>query len=251
MKHIYFLLCMLAMALSAHSQDYVKLMSYNIRNTKGMDNVRNVQRIANVIINEAPDVVAVQELDSMTTRSDQTYVLGELAERVQMHANYAPAISFQGGKYGIGILSRKEPLSIRTYPLPGREEARMLMVAEFDDYFFACTHLSLTEEDRLASLEIIKKSASNSNKPFFLAGDLNDQPDSRFIQALKEDFLILTNIKEPTFPAPEPTETIDYVAAWKYSACHFANLSAQVLEEPVASDHRPLTVQFRMDMKAD
>ena len=51
MKHIYFLLCMLAMATSAHSQDYLKLMSYNIRNTKGMDNVRNVQRIANVINN--------------------------------------------------------------------------------------------------------------------------------------------------------------------------------------------------------
>ena len=75
MKHFYFLLCMLAMAASAHSQDYLKLMSYNIRNAKGMDNVRNVQRIANVINNEAPDVVAVQELDSMTTRSNQTYVL--------------------------------------------------------------------------------------------------------------------------------------------------------------------------------
>ena len=43
MKHIYFLLCMLAMAASAHSQDYLKLMSYNIRNAKGMDNVRNVR----------------------------------------------------------------------------------------------------------------------------------------------------------------------------------------------------------------
>ena len=51
---------MLAMVTSAHSQDYLKLMSYNIRNAKGMDNVRNVQRIANVINNEAPDVVAVQ-----------------------------------------------------------------------------------------------------------------------------------------------------------------------------------------------
>jgi len=96
---------MLAMALSAFSQDYVKLMSYNVRNTKGMDGIRNRQRVADVIINETPDVVAVQELDSMTTRSNQQYVLGELAERTQMHATYAPAISFQGGKYGIGILS--------------------------------------------------------------------------------------------------------------------------------------------------
>ena len=251
MKHIYFLLCMLAMVTSAHSQDYLKLMSYNIRNAKGMDNVRNVQRIANVINNEAPDVVAVQELDSMTTRSNQTDVLAEVAERTQMHANYAPAISFQGGKYGIGILSKEQPLSIRTFPLPGREEERMLLIAEFKDYLFACTHLSLTEEDRLASLDIIKNSASTSNKPFFLAGDLNDTPDSKFIKSLQQDFQILTNTKKATYPSPEPKVTIDYIAVWKGNTDNFANLSAQVVEEPLASDHRPITVTLRMAKKAD
>ena len=251
MKHFYLLLCMLAMATSAHSQDYLKLMSYNIRNTKGMDNVRNVQRIANVINNEAPDVVAVQELDSMTTRSNQTYVLAEVAERTQMHASYAPAISFQGGKYGIGILSKKKPLNIQTFPLPGREEKRMLMVAEFKDYFFACTHLSLTEEDRLASLEIIKNSVRTSHKPFFLAGDLNDKPESEFIKALQKDFQILTNVKQATFPAPEPTETIDYIAVWKQQTDDFATISTQVVEEPLASDHRPITVTLRMGKKAN
>ena len=242
---------MLAMAASAHSQDYLKLMSYNIRNAKGMDNVRNVQRIANVINNEAPDVVAVQELDSMTTRSNQTYVLAEIAERTQMHASYAPAISFQGGKYGIGILSKEKPLDIQTFPLPGREEERMLMVAEFKDYFFACTHLSLTEEDRLASLEIIKNSVCTSHKPFFLAGDLNDKPESEFIKALQQDFQILTNVKQATFPAPEPTETIDYIAVWKQRTNDLVTLSSQVVEEPLASDHRPITVTLRMAKKAD
>ena len=226
-------------------------MTYNIRNAKGMDGVCNFQRIANVISNETPDVVAIQELDSMTTRSGQKFVLNEIAERTQMNASYAPAISFQGGKYGIGILSRKKPLDIHSYPLPGREEARMLMVAEFEDYFFACTHLSLTEEDRLASLDIIKKSVGKSDKPYFLAGDLNDTPDSKFIKALQQDFQILTNLKKPTFPATEPTETIDYIAAWKHRSNNFANLSAQVHEEPLASDHRPLTVQLRTAIKAD
>ena len=249
MKKTVFLFCMLAMALNVFSQDYLKLMSYNVRNAKGMDGIHNIQRIANVIINEAPDVVAVQELDSMTTRSGQKYVLGELSERTQMYASYAPAISFQGGKYGIGILSKETPLAIRTYPLPGREEARMLLVAEFKNYFFACTQLSLTEEDRLASLDIIKNSVGKSEKPYFLAGDLNDKPDSKFIQALQQDFQVLTHIKKPTFPAPEPTETIDYIATWKHGSNDFANLSAQVLEEPVASDHRPLSIQLRMALK--
>ena len=251
MRKTLFFACMLAMALSAFSQDYLKLMSYNVRNTKGMDGVRDYQRIANVIINESPDVVAIQELDSMTTRSEQKYVLGELAERTQMHAHYVPAISFQGGKYGIGILSREKPLNIKSMSLPGREEKRALMVAEFEDYFFACTHLSLTEEDRLASLEIIKSCITQSQKPFFLAGDLNDTPDSKFIKALQEDFQILTNTKKATYPAPEPTETIDYIAAWKSRTDDFAVLSTQVLEEPLASDHRPITAHLRMAKKAD
>ena len=251
MKNIYCIICLLAMALSAHSQDYLKLMSYNIRNAKGMDGVCNYQRIANVINNEAPDVVAVQETDSMTTRSKQTYVLGEIAERTQMYANYAPAISFQGGKYGIGILSKEKPLNIKTCPLPGREEERMLMVAEFEDYFFACTHLSLTEEDRLASLEIIKQSAKASDKPFFLAGDLNDTPESKFIQGLQKDFQVLTSTKAPTYPSTEPKETIDYIAAWQPTSTSFAALSSQVVEEPLASDHRPISVNIRMAKKAD
>lgn len=251
MRKTLFFVCMLAMALSAFSQDYLKLMSYNVRNTKGMDGVRDYQRIANVIINESPDVVAIQELDSMTARSEQKYVLGELAERTQMHGNYVPAISFQGGKYGIGILSREKPLSIKAMSLPGREEKRTLMVAEFEDYFFACTHLSLTEEDRLASLEIIKSCVTQSPKPFFLAGDLNDTPDSKFIKALQEDFQILTNTKKATYPAPEPTETIDYIVALKSRTDDFAVLSTQVLEEPLASDHRPITAHLRMAKKAE
>ena len=84
-----------------------------------------------------------------------------------------------------------------------------------------------------------------------MAGDLNDKPESAFIKALQQDFQILTNVKKATFPAPEPTETIDYIAAWKQQTDDFAALSTQVVEEPLASDHRPITVTLRMAKKAD
>ena len=109
MKKTLFLFLAALVSLSAFSQDTLKVMTYNIRNGNGMDKVRSYERIADVILKHDPDVVAVQELDSMTTRSNQTYVLAEVAERTQMVANYAPAISFQGGKYGIGILSKEQP----------------------------------------------------------------------------------------------------------------------------------------------
>lgn len=237
--------------LSAQAQNTLRLMTYNIKNANGMDDVRSFQRIANVINNASPDVVAVQEVDSMTHRSGQKYVLGEIAERTQMHAYFAPAIDYDGGKYGVGLLTKQAPIRLQTMPLPGREEARTLILAEFEDYIYCCTHLSLTEEDRMESLKILKSFADSSKKPFFLAGDMNAEPESAFIKELQKEYQIISNPKQPTFPATEPKETIDYIASLKQNAAGFAVISARVLNEPVASDHRPLLVVLRTAEKAD
>ena len=236
---------------SAQAQNTLKLMSYNIKNANGMDNVCNFQRIANVINNTSPDVVAIQEVDSMTNRSGQKYVLGEIAERTQMHGYFAPAIDYDGGKYGIGLLTKQLPLRLQTLPLPGREEARTLILAEFTDYIYCCTHMSLTEEDRIKSLELVKAFTSSSTKPLFLAGDMNAEPESGFIKELQKDFQILSNPKQHTFPAPDPKETIDYIATLKQNAKGFAVISAKVINEPMASDHRPILVELRTAEKAD
>lgn len=236
---------------SAQAQNTLKLMSYNIKNANGMDNVCNFQRIANVINNTSPDVVAIQEVDSMTNRSGQKYVLGEIAERTQMHGYFAPAIDYDGGKYGIGLLTKQVPLRLQTLPLPGREEARTLILAEFADYIYCCTHMSLTEEDRMKSLELVKAFTSSSTKPLFLAGDMNAEPESGFIKKLQKDFQILSNPKQHTFPAPDPKETIDYIATLKQNAKGFAVISAKVINEPMASDHRPILVELRTVEKAD
>ena len=236
---------------SAQVQNTLKLMSYNIKNANGMDNVCNFQRIANVINNTSPDVVAIQEVDSMTNRSGQKYVLGEIAERTQMHGYFAPAIDYDGGKYGIGLLTKQVPLRLQSLPLPGREEARTLILAEFADYIYCCTHMSLTEEDRMKSLELVKAFTSSSTKPLFLAGDMNAEPESGFIKELQKDFQILSNPKQHTFPAPDPKETIDYIATLKQNAKGFAVISAKVINEPMASDHRPILVELRTVEKAD
>ena len=236
---------------SAQAQNTLKLMSYNIKNANGMDNVCNFQRIANVINNTSPDVVAIQEVDSMTNRSGQKYVLGEIAERTQMHGYFAPAIDYDGGKYGIGLLTKQVPLRLQSLPLPGREEARTLILAEFTDYIYCCTHMSLTEEDRMKSLELVKAFTSSSTKPLFLAGDMNAEPESGFIKELQKDFQILSNPKQHTFPAPDPKETIDYIAMLKQNAKGFAVISAKVINEPMASDHRPILVELRTVEKAD
>ncbi len=227
-------------------QTTLRIMSYNIHNGVGMDGKRDYARIAKAILRLSPDVVALQELDSATVRSGGVDILRELAEQTLMHRVYAPAIDYQGGKYGIGLLAKEKPLKYKCVPLPGREEKRVLLVAEFEKYVFCATHFSLTEADQLASIPLILKEIEGTQKPVFLAGDLNAHPDSPVIKALREKFRVLTNVKTSTFPANEPKECIDYILGYAGNDPGFASLSNGVMNEPVASDHRPVFAELRL-----
>lgn len=228
----------------------LRIMSYNIRNAKGLDGKTDYLRIADVINRIAPDVVAVQELDSVTNRSGQTDVLRELSERTLMHRTFSPAISFDGGKYGIGILSKEKPLSVTYIPLPGREEARTLLIAEFGNYVFCSTHFSLTEEDQIKTVPILEKELGSIRKPVFLAGDLNAKPESALITRLAESFILINNPKNHTFPADKPDVCIDYIASYKTPDTAYTVLSQYVVNEPIASDHRPVVAEIRFKSDA-
>ncbi len=225
---------------SERENNTLRIMSYNIRNGKGLDDVTDYRRTADVINQACPDIVAVQEIDSVTGRSEGKDVLREIAGLTLMYHIYAPAINYDGGKYGIGMLSKEKPLGYQCLPLPGREEARVLLVVEFEKYIYCCTHLSLTEEDRMLSLPVIKQVAASAGKPFFIAGDMNAHPDSEFIRQLQHDFVVLTDTEKPTFPADKPDETIDYIATYAKDTASFIRISSRVWDEPVASDHRPV-----------
>ncbi len=222
----------------------LRVASYNVRNGGGMDDVYDYRRTADVLLRIDPDVIAIQELDSATERSGGKDVLQELATRTRLHAVYAPAIAYKGGKYGIGVLSKEKPLSHRYLPLPGREEQRALLIVEFERYVFACTHLSLTEADRMASLAVIRGAATAVRKPFFLAGDMNAHPDSDFITTLQHDFVLLSDTAQHTFPANKPNRTIDYIALLKNNGFSVETKKRYVEEEPAASDHRPVVVDL-------
>ncbi len=241
-KLVVLITLLLGMALVSLGQNQqLQIMSYNVRHCAGMDLVVDYDRTSAVIVQQQPDVVALQELDSMTGRSGHHDQLGELAIRTGYHPVFGAAIDFDGGQYGVGILSHEIPLSIRRIPLPG-EEPRVLLVVELDDYVIACTHLDLDEAQRLASIPLIVKEAQRWQKPFLLAGDWNDTPDSELLKAMTQYFTILSG-EEATYPADEPTECIDYVAAFNGRA---EAIDSLVFDEPEASDHRPLVIWVRL-----
>ena len=223
----------------------VKILSYNVRHCAGMDWVVDYDRTAEVILKQMPDVVALQELDSMTGRSGHNYQIEELANRTNYYPVFGKAIDFDGGGYGVGVLTKEKPLSTKRIPLPG-DEPRVLLIVEQENYVIACTHLDLEESERLASTPLIINEAQRWKKPFILAGDWNDYPNSQLLQELTKYFTINSG-NDYTFPADEPNECIDYVAT--YNSRSAKTLESIVIEEKEASDHRPLLVKMQLNRR--
>jgi len=223
-------------------------MSYNIQNGRGMDNIVDYQRIADVITGVSPDVVALQELDSVTGRSKGIDVLARLAELTSMYAVYGASILYDGGKYGIGILSKEKPVSWKRIPLPGREELRSLLIVEFAGYIVCCTHFSLNRDDRQASVSIINEAVKDYKKPVFLAGDINAVPSSPVLKAFNENWAVLSDTAVFTIPSDNPRRTIDYIMGYTPEGYKYSVQQNQVLNT-LASDHLPLFSDVRL--KAD
>lgn len=237
------LFCALMPAACTTQTTAVKFMSYNIRNGRGADDVQDLGRIAEVIGRVAPDVVALQEVDSVTGRMNGRFIPEELGRMTGMHARFCRAIDYDGGAYGVGLLSRDEPLAVRRIPLPGREESRVLFVAEFPDYVVCVTHLSLTPEDQRASLPIIRTVTDTCRKPVLLAGDFNMKVAKTVLDGLGGTFRPLSDTTQMTFPSDKPSIRIDYILGRGLPESAVVT-ERQVDTSTVASDHCPLWVSL-------
>ena len=219
----------------------MRILTYNIRAGRGMDFSPALERQAAVIRALAPDIVALQEVDRATRRSGGIDQVAVLAGATGLHASFARSIDFEGGQYGIAILFRERPGSVRVVPLPSpHDEYRVLLVADFGSFVFAATHLSLHDIDRAEAVDRVLAELLPAPKPVFLAGDWNALPDDNTLRRIGRGFVVLTDPSVPTFPAAAPDRCIDYIAVDRTHADVFRGAVARVVDEPSASDHRPV-----------
>ena len=223
----------------------IRVMTYNVRHCAGMKYDLNLERTASVIEKYHADFVALQEMDSCASRSESVYQAEALGIRTLMRSTYASAIPLGKGSYGVALLSKERPLSVKRIPMPSRDEDRVLLVCEFSDCVVACTHLSLLEDEHAAACDTILREAARWDKPFIIMGDWNSHPDSPFLKRMKDSFYMLSDAKTPTYPADKPNECIDYIAAYKNGgpqpvACD----RAWVADDSVSSDHRPIVADL-------
>ena len=225
----------------------VRMVSYNVHHCGGMDKKVDCARTAAAISREKPDFAGIQEVDRGVPRSRRVDQPAELARLTGMHATFAKAIPLRGGEYGVAVLSREKPLSVRRTPLPG-PEPRVLLLCEFTNCWFGSTHLDNgrrpgdTERCNVLSARIIRDEVAKcaAEKPVFLAGDWNAVPGSPAHQEMCSFLKVISDEKKPA--NGNLRRVIDYLAVDAAHAKDFKVLGADVTLDLMTSDHKPVIV---------
>ena len=233
----------------------LRVLSYNIHHGQGVDGKLDLNRIANVILSVKPDLVALQEVDQHAARTGSIDQPAELERRTKMSVVFGANIELQGGHYGNALLSRFPITRHKNHLLPNIDngEQRGVIDAEIElpntsqKVRLLATHFDHRphEAERLASAKMINDLAAKSPElPTLLAGDLNATPDSQTLQQLKISWLRANETPLPTSPVQTPTRQIDFILY--RPALRWRVLEVKVLDEAIASDHRPLLAVFEL-----
>jgi len=233
------------------AQANLTMMTYNIKGGS-MDDIKAAD-IAKIINSINPDVVSVQEVNLRPFVFKHDY-LKDIADATGMYYKFLPTV---GETYGIGLLSRKQPLSVQTKIIPFTDstkdkEDRGMIIAEFPDYFFIATHYSLNADDRDTATKYILDFTNESPKTVFAAGDFNAKSTYRAMVTFKNyGYKILNNTSVYTFPSDIPTECIDMIISYsdfpeavKYNLIESGIVSCPDVNLVNTSDHLPLFVRL-------
>ena len=109
-------------------QRYLRIVSYNMRRGLGTDNRTDLRRTTALLANCRPDIVGLQEVDRNVRRSDQTDQPQTLATALDMHVEFGSFMEYDGGQYGLAILSRFPVEHTERFRLPAGNEPRVALL---------------------------------------------------------------------------------------------------------------------------
>jgi len=238
-----------------------RIMTYNVHRCVGVDRKLDVDRIAAVIAEYEPDVVALQELDVGRARTKGVDQAQAIAEQLQMTFHFNAALRVEKELYGDAILTSRPERLVKAGPLPtirgvpGLETRGALWLAiDFDgvEVNVLNTHLGLVpREQRLQAAALTGKDWLGDERcadPTILVGDFNatalTRPYQTFVSVLADGQRGKgLGRAVPTFPSSFPVLRIDHV----FVSPRIRVTKVQTPMFPlarIASDHLPLVVDF-------
>ncbi len=221
------------------------VMSYNIHHGADKEEKDQLAAMGAFIKASGADIIGLQEVDSVCTRTagvDQMKVLGQITG---MYYAFVRHFDYQGGAYGMGILSR--------YPIVQVDNKRMsllksknpstamisavISVSKKKKIRFASAHFALDDSSRMVQAHEAVSYLATDPYPVILTGDLNAAPEAPEIQYLESYFTGTDPKQIMTYPAPVATKKIDYIFVRKKN---LVNVKKHAVPVNSLSDHLPV-----------
>ena len=243
----------------------MRVLVYNIHAGTDAAGTGNLARVAALVAETDADVALLQEVDRGTTRSGGVDQVAELERLTGYHGAFGRTLDYQGGQYGIAILSRWPILSDTMIQLPvvppqeraggsyeprGALHVRIAVPGRSVPVDLVNTHLDPSGDPHYRRQEIagvLRAIDDLRSAATVLGGDLNATPDDSAIASIAgsglRDAWTACSSSGPglTYPASVPVKRIDYLWLPAGASCR----TATVLNTE-ASDHRPLLVTLTL-----
>lgn len=242
-----------------------RIMTYNVHSCRGVDGRLDVGRVAAVIAQSKPDIVALQELDVHRPRTGRVDQAHAIAERLGMHFHFNAALTVAEERYGDGLLTALPMRLVRSGALPnlprvkvrgrGLEDRGALWV-EIDvdgrPVQVINTHLGLVPPEQKVQVDALLGPdwLGGAPRPLILIGDFNATPRyaaHRRLAAVLGDARRLAPGRPgaPTFPSRVPMIRIDHVFVSPGVVVDGVHAPDTALGK-IASDHLPLVMDFSL-----
>lgn len=230
----------------------LRILHWNIHSWRDDRSRSNVEAVAGLVQATDPHVVSLVEVDE--SWGDHPSLLDELTARTGHASIFVPTFEFGHddpvGGFGNALLSKLPIQAVRqrqlvwppriydgTEPSEPRSVLLVKVEAPPDMIWIGSAHLPRTDQSaRTAALRRLTTIAHELAEPWLLVGDFNipatEWPDQQSLRPYPTSH-------QPTYPAHDPVEAIDYCVAPDR-----LHIKVDILTAP-GSDHLPILVHYK------
>jgi len=223
----------------------IKLMTYNICRTLGMDNLHSIERIVDVIRCAGAQIVCLQEVDQCLTRSASIDQPAVFAQALEMNVAFQGNLKMDTGWYGIAILTSYEIMHELNHHLTSKDEPRGALEIGINTpegkLTVFCTHFGLEPDEREIQAGELAALVNSTEGPKIVCGDFNEEAgDAGVARLMKSASLIDADPNGSlTFDSINPACRIDMILC-----SPDINIESVSVIESQASDHLPLVAEL-------
>ncbi len=250
------LVCACAASKPAAQSHDLTVLSWNLLHGADEQGHLNLEAKGEYISRQGAELVFLQEIDQHCRRTNNVDQMAVLGGITGMDPQFAAFMDFQGGRYGLGMLSALPCLTSRVLALPPGDEPRVALLREFEmfGHTLLCVdvHFNWVEDDtaRFAQAQALMDFLATLDLPCVIAGDFNDRPSSRTLEAFHAAGFRHVEPAGPTWNARAPSKDIDHILIRSGKGLDLEAAGGEILDGEFLSDHRAVRGTIRVSRRA-